>query len=199
MERWDAPYRRNRMPGWDVGRPCSHLVSGVEQEVFRPGRAIVFGCGTGTNAIYLARQGFDVTGVDVAPSALAIAARKAGEAGVNVRWLLADVVALPKLEAFDLVFDRGCYHHICQYDSEGYVETLRRISHSGTQVLILAGSPADGSRGGPPRIPEAKIRQDFSDLFEFAWLRNVYFDSRNADARGSSAWSIHLRRKDNSE
>jgi SAM-dependent methyltransferase len=196
MERWDAPYRRERMPGWDVGRPCTHLVKAVEDGTFKPGRAIVFGCGTGTNAIYLAKRGFEVTGVDVSPTALSIAKKKADEANVNVEWMLADVVALPRLEPYDLIFDRGCYHHVCQYDSPGFVETLRQLSHAGTQAMILAGSPADGNRGGPPRIPEETIRRDFSELFDFEWLRHITFDSRNPDARGPSAWSIHLRRKD---
>ena len=196
MERWDAPYRRERLPGWDVGRPCSHLVKAVEDKTFKPGRAIVLGCGSGTNAIYLASKGFEVTGVDVSPTALAIAAEKARKADVEVDWMLADVVALPKLQPYDLIFDRGCYHHICQYDSPGYVETLRRLSHAGTRAMILAGSPADGNRGGPPRIKEETIRKDFSTLFDFEWLRNIHFDSRNPDAKGPSAWSIHLRRKD---
>jgi hypothetical protein len=95
-----------------------------------------------------------------------------------------------------MVFDRGCYHHICQYNSAGYVETLRRLSHGDTRVLILAGSDADGRRGGPPRVKEETIRNDFSKLFEFEWLRGIRFDTRNASADGASAWSIHLRRKD---
>ena len=195
MERWDAPYRNEKLPGWDVGRPCSYLVTAVDDKVFKPGRAIVFGCGSGTNAIYLARKGFEVTGVDVSTTALTIAAAKAQEAGVKVEWMLADVVALPKLESYDLIFDRGCYHHICQYDSAGYVETLRQISHAGTRVLILAGSPADGNRSGPPRITEDTIRRDFSTVFDFEWSRDIHFDSRNPDVKGPSAWSIHLRRK----
>jgi len=196
MERWDAPYRREGMPGWDVGRPSSYLVKAVEDGTFKPGRAIVFGCGTGTNAIFLAKRGFEVTGVDVAPSALAIAAEKAREAEVEVEWVLADVVAMPKLKSYDLIFDRGCYHHICQYDSPGFVKTLCALTDPGGRALILAGSPADGSRGGPPRIPEKKIRDDFTAAFTFEWLRNIHFESRNPEAKGPSAWSIHLRRKD---
>jgi len=196
MERWDAPYRRDRMPGWDVGRPCTYLVQAVEDKTFKPGRAIVFGCGSGTNAIYLASKGFEVTGVDVSPTALSIAAEKAQKAGVEVDWMLADVVALPRLKPYDLIFDRGCYHHVCQYDSPGFVASLRRLSQAGTRAMILAGSPADGNRGGPPRIKEETIRRDFSELFEFEWLRPIHFESRNPDARGPSAWSIHLRRKE---
>jgi SAM-dependent methyltransferase len=196
LERWDAPYREDRVPGWDVGRPSSHLVKAVENGTFPPGRAIVLGCGTGSTALYLAEQGFKVTGVDVAPTALALAAEKAVQADLRIDWILADVVALPKLAPFDLIFDRGCYHHICQYNSAGYVETLRRLSQPGTQALILAGSPADGQSVGPPRIKEATIRTDFSALFAFEWLRKIRFDTRDANAQGPSAWSIHLRRKD---
>jgi SAM-dependent methyltransferase len=179
-----------------VGRHCSHLVKAVEDGTVRPGRAIVLGCGSGTNAIYLAGKGFEVTGVDVAPTALAIAAEKAHKADVKVNWVLADVVAMPKLGTFDLIFDRGCYHHICQYNSARYVETLRCLSHRRTRVLILAGSPADGRGGGPPQVREKTIRNDFSGLFEFEWLRGIRFDTRDADANGPSAWSIHLSRKD---
>jgi methylase of polypeptide subunit release factors len=60
------------------------LVKVVEDEAFRPGRAIVLACGSGTNAIYLAGKGFEVTAVDVAPSALVIATEKARKAGVEV-------------------------------------------------------------------------------------------------------------------
>jgi SAM-dependent methyltransferase len=196
LERWDTPYRGDRLPGWDVGQPSSHLTEVVEDGTFRPGRAIVLGCGTGTNAIYLADKGFEVIGVDVAPTALAIGMEKARQAGVKVNWVVADVVALPKLETFDLIFDRGCYHHICQYNSAAYVETLRRLSHRGTRALVLAGSPADGKRSGPPRVKEETIRNDFSVLFEFEWLRGIRFDTRDPDTKGPSAWSIHLRKKD---
>jgi len=195
LERWDAPYRKDGVPGWDVGRPSTHLVKAVEAGTFQPGRAIVFGCGTGSNALYLAAKGFEVTGVDVAPTALILAADKARQAEAKINWILADVVALPKLEAFDLIFDRGCYHHICLYNSAGYVETLRRLSHGDTRALILAGSPADGQSGGPPRIPEETIRRDFSALFAFEWLRDIRFDTRDPNSQGPSAWSIHLRRK----
>jgi ankyrin repeat protein len=182
LERWDAPYRQDPLPGWDTGRPDGHLVKAVEDETFRPGRVIELGCGTGDNAIYLAGKGFEVTAVDIAPTALAIAAKKAGKAGVKVDWMLADVVALPKLEPFDLIFDRACYHHIQKYNSAGYSETLRRLSHRGTRALILAFAS----------VKEETICNDFSSLFDFEWVRRVHCDTRNSSW---SAWSLHLHRK----
>ncbi len=197
LERWDTAYRRDSPPGWDIGRPSSHLKKAVEDGTFRPGRAVVLGCGSGTNAIYLASQGFDVTGVDIAPTALSQCREKAKQAEVKVRWLLADVLAPPDLEPFDLVFDRGCYHGVRRQSAAGYVETLRRLSRPGTQVLIIAGNANEPEpRRGPPRVQEEEIRADFSSLFEFEWLRETQFDSRNPEEKGALAWSIRLRRKE---
>ncbi|MBN1442705.1 MAG: class I SAM-dependent methyltransferase [Planctomycetes bacterium] len=195
VERWDLPYRRDRTPGWDVGRPSSHLVEAVKEGKLRPGRAIEFGCGTGTNAIYLAGEGFDVTAVDVAPTALAIAREEAEKAGVKVRWMVADVLSLPAMEPFDLIFDRGCYHHVRQYNAAGYVEAARRLSKPGTLILLLAGSDQRAGGGGPPRVKEEEIRGDFSELYDIEWLKAIRFDRPGASGRGADAWSALMRRK----
>ena len=196
MRRWDTPYQRERMPGWDTGRVAPELKKLVEQEPGKRGRAVVLGCGTGTNAIYLAGKGFDVTGVDVAPSALIHAEEKAREAGVKVQWVVADVLALPEMEPVDLVFDRGCYHHVRQYNAAGYVQSVCGISRPGTRLLLLAGSAKEERRSGPPKIKEEEIRGDFSELFTFEWLRDIRFDSVNPNAQGPMAWSVLLRRKE---
>jgi SAM-dependent methyltransferase len=196
VERWDSRYRGDSRPGWDKGFPSSHLKAAVEGGGIKPGRAVVLGCGTGTNAIYLAEQGFDVTAIDIAPTALNLAQEKAEKADVKVRWLLADVLAPPTdLEPFDFIFDRGCYHGVRRNNAKGYVKTLKRLSRPGTQVLILAGNANEERHYGPPRVKEEELRGDFSSAFDFARLDTVRFDSADPDQQGALAWSILLRRK----
>jgi methyl halide transferase len=197
LERWDSAYRGGRRPGWDVGRPSSDLRQAVEEGTLKPARALELGCGTGTNAIYLAGKEFDVTAVDIAPTALRLAAEKAEKAELKKppRWLLADVLNLPEMEPFDVIYDRGCYHGVRRQNAAGYVETLRRMTRPGSRVLILAGSAAERSGGGPPRVEEAEIRADFSELFEFEWLRATRFDTPGEDRAGAMAWAILLKRK----
>jgi SAM-dependent methyltransferase len=84
LERWDKPYRGKRVPPWDTGRVANELKKAVEDGTIRPGRALVLGCGSGTNAIYLAGKGFDVTGLDVAPTALVDEIRHARRHGEGV-------------------------------------------------------------------------------------------------------------------
>ncbi len=196
MERWDKAYQGGGKPGWDTGRPSSELKKLVEEGVLKPGRVVDLGCGAGTNAIYLAGKGFEVTGIDVAPSGLNQAQERAEKAGVKVRWLLANVLAPPELEPFDLVFDRGCYHHLRRIDPAGYVETLRRYTRPGSRVLILAGNANENPHWGPPRVKEEELRGDLSKLFEFERLREIHFDAVDPNAaKKALAWSVLLKRK----
>ena len=70
----------------------------------QPGRALDVGCGEGADAIWLARHGWDVTGVDVSSVALERAAATARAAGVSVQWIYADIAGMqPRPRGFDLV------------------------------------------------------------------------------------------------
>jgi SAM-dependent methyltransferase len=190
IERWDRAYRGGRRPAWDTGVTANDLKQAVETRAIKPCRTAVLGCGSGTNAIYLAGKGFDVTAIDIAPTALGIAAGKADKADVQVRWMLADVLALPEMEPFDFVFDRGCYHNVRYVDAAAFVENVRRISRPGTRVLVLSLN-----RDGPPGVREQHMREDFSELFEFEWLRDSGIRTGPDAQTRRQSWSLMLRRK----
>ena len=174
LERWDSAYRGGGKPAWDTGRPSSDLKAAVEDGTLKPGRVVELGCGTGTNAIYLAQHGFDVTAIDLAPTALAMAAEKARAAGVKVRWLRADVPRPRSFPPADLIYDRGCYHGVRRDNAAEYIAAMKQLTKPGSRVLILAGNANEPPpHSGPPRVKEEEIRADFSDAFEFEWLREI--------------------------
>jgi SAM-dependent methyltransferase len=190
IERWDRPYRGQQRPGWDTGLVAEDLRRAVEEGKIKPCRVIELGCGSGTNAVYLARLGFEVTAIDVAPTALGIAEAKANEAGVRVRWLLADVLNLPELGTFDLIFDRGCYHNVRYVDAAGFVRAMCRLTQTGSRALIVSLN-----RDGPPGVREPMMREDFSESFEFVWLDESEIQT-GADATVRRAsWNLMLQRK----
>jgi methylase of polypeptide subunit release factors len=62
---WNLPYLLGQ-PRWDTGITPPELIELVESGQVPPGRALDIGCGTGTNAVFLAQRGFEVVGTDVA-------------------------------------------------------------------------------------------------------------------------------------
>lgn len=195
VERWDAAYRDGRRPSWETGRPSTELKRLVESGQLRPGRVLELGCGTGVNAVYLASAGFDVTAIDLAPTALGLARERAREAGVNVRWIQADVLNPPDLGQFDLVFDRGCYHGVRRLNAARYAKLLAAWCRPGGKALILAGNANEARHYGPPRVDETDLVNDFAAAFAFELLKEIRFDTADPNAQGALAWSVLLRRQ----
>src|SRR5690606_13390251 len=91
---WDEHYAQPEQP-WDTGVPDPALVAFVTAGGVKPSRCLEIGAGTGTNALWLAEQGFDVTATDVSPRAVAKAEAKLRERGgtLRCRFLVHDILA----------------------------------------------------------------------------------------------------------
>jgi len=192
LEIWDADYRGKAPAYWDIGRPADELQKVVVGGKVGPCRVVDLCCGSGTDAIYLAGKGFDVTALDVAPTALSQAQQKARQASVSVRWILADVLAPPHLKPFDFIYDRGCYHVVRDQNLPAYLETIRRFSRAGTRFLLLAAR-RDEQAMAPSGVTEEELRFDFLPLFDVEWLREIRLES-NRLGIGPPGWSALLKR-----
>ncbi len=194
LTRWEERYAKGDTP-WETGRPSSELQRAVADIPVRPCRALELGCGMGANAVWLAQQGFEVTALDLSASAIERARQRAGEAGVSVHFLVADVLKPPPQLAgpFDFFFDRGCYHVVRREDPQAYVQTLRRLTHSGTLGLVLAGNAREPHEPGPPVVSEEQIRQELGSLFDIVQLGEFRFDQSQIDSNRYLGWSCLLR------
>jgi SAM-dependent methyltransferase len=124
-------------PPWVLG-PRAELVALVESGRLRPGRALDLGCGEGDNAIFLAQHGFDVTGVDYAPAAIAKARRKAEDAGARVRFLVGDLTELRGIEGpFDVLVDWGTFDDLSADNRERYLANVIPHARTGTQFFMF--------------------------------------------------------------
>lgn len=95
--RYRMLYRLGYTP-WDQDHVPAELSALVEgSSALAPGRALDIGCGTGTQAVYVAQHGWQVTGVDIVERALDYARYRAERAGVTVRWVAGDVTRLADL------------------------------------------------------------------------------------------------------
>jgi SAM-dependent methyltransferase len=160
---WNEDYKQNFIP-WDAGVPEPMLIQVVESGALPRGRALDVGCGTGTNAIWLAQHGYDVLGVDIAPLALEKARAKTPP-GLSCRFAAVDFLAeRPEGGPFQLVFDRGCFH---VFDEPG-----DRAKFAAQVASVLAPDgiwlSLVGSTEGPPRQmgPPRRSLRDLADAIE---------------------------------
>ena len=125
-----------------------------------PGRALDLACGAGRNAVWLAEHGWAVTGADFSDVALAAAAQLAGERGVDVEWVEADLRAWePPASAFDLVVVL-----YLQLPAEERRVVLARaaaaVAPGGT--LLVVGHDLENLNGGygGPKSPDVLLTAD---------------------------------------
>jgi SAM-dependent methyltransferase len=191
IDRWDKKYRKGRWAPWNSDLPAAPVLQeAIKKKEIKPCRTVVLGCGSGSNAIYLAKNGFDVTAIDIAPSALGIAMADAKKAGVKVRWVLADVLNLPESKPYELIFDRGCYHNVRYVDAAGFVASMKKLTLPGSRCFVFSCN-----RDNAPGIREKTMRDDFSELFDFEWLRKATMHTGINGRNHHDAWSVMLRRK----
>ena len=78
----------------------------------RPVKLLDIGCGEGRNAVFLARNGYQVTAFDLSPVGVEKAKRMAEEIGVSLEVFVADLLEFRLKEPFDILFSTGTLHYI---------------------------------------------------------------------------------------
>ncbi len=137
-----------RNPPWDTGISPPELLTFIATHP--PGRALDLGCGSGTNAITLAKHGWQVTGIDFALRAICLARKKASKQGLHIDFRVADVTRPPKLGGtFDLILDIGCFHGLPPQSRFRYAQNVERLlSPQGTFLMYaILKNPDEGSIG----------------------------------------------------
>ena len=172
---------------WNNEQPPEVLVDLVESRTITPGRTVDFGCGAGNNSVYLARQGFTVTGIDLSPTAIALARENARRQGVECRFVAADVTGdLPEFQGtFDFAFEWELLHHLFPEQRARYVPNVWASLRPGGRYLSLCFSEQDRQFGGKGKIrkttigtvlyfsSEAELRDLFSPRFKILDLRTI--------------------------
>jgi SAM-dependent methyltransferase len=189
---WDARYEQADMP-WDIGVPDDHLVEVVESGLAAPGRVLEIGCGTGTNAIWLASRGFDVLGIDISPRAIASAQAKL--AGESARFEVRDFFEAELAGPFEFVFDRGVLHVFDEPATRAkFAGRVAQLLGPAGVWLSLAGSTEGPPRDhGPPRRSALELISAIEPVLEILELRATEFQANIPTP--AAAWMLRARQR----
>lgn len=184
MERIYAEVPLEKIP-WcleDLPGPVEDLLRSGK---LKPCKAVDLGCGAGAYTVELARRGFEMTGVDFSGKAIDLAKDRARKAGVECRFVVADLILEPVGDTFDLAFEWEVLHHVFPEDRPAYLDAVRGLLNP--EGLYLSAcfsekSPQFGGQGKLRKTPlgtelyhssEEELRALFEPRFEILELSTM--------------------------
>lgn len=153
---WEERYRDKQV--WS-GRPNETLIT--QTQGLTPGRALDLGCGEGGDALWLAEQGWQVTGVDVSATALARGEQEAKRRGLSITWVEADLATWQPCQTYDLVIAFFLHSPVDFPRATIYTRAAQAVKEGG-RLLIVGHATAPpwsahshDAEDHPPRFPPA--------------------------------------------
>ncbi len=188
--RFEAMYQST--PPWDIGRPQGAFLALAEQGRLT-GRVLDVGCGTGEHALMASGLGLEAVGIDMAPTAIAAAERKAAERGSSARFVLGDALDLEQLgTTFDTVLDCGVFHVFDDYERGRFVDSVGRVVPAGGRYFMLCFNENQPGTLGPRRVTQNEIRSSFAHGWQVEAITASQIEL--FDGGAAQAWLAELLR-----
>lgn len=151
---WQEHFDQGRTP-WDRGAPSPQLLEWIHSNALKTCRIAVPGCGKGWEVVELAKQGFDVVGIDYTQGAVKETEALLAKQGLLAAVIEADVLTYVPDQPFDAVYEQTC---LCALDPDywvTYAEQLARWIRPGGSLFILfmqveRPGAREGLKQGPP-------------------------------------------------
>ncbi|HEY9787825.1 MAG TPA: methyltransferase domain-containing protein [Candidatus Obscuribacterales bacterium] len=170
-EYWEILYRMQKTP-WELNTFSPPLKTFLDSPYkVPPGRIFVAGCGTGHDALFFASRGFEVHGVDFAPSAIRATQQKFQQAGVlNSKGFLLerDVFDMHDYDGyFDYALDHAFFCSIHPSRRKQYAYTLRDLLKPTGKLIAVFWLIERQGGGAPFATTNDDIFATFKELFSF--------------------------------
>lgn len=149
---WEEMYQTSidDLP-WEIKEAPSEIREYIEANRVEGGHALDAGCGTGNFSVFLAKNGFTVTGVDYSEKAIAIAQERSQETQLPITYVRADLTQLGKAlpnSQFDLILDYKVAHHLPEDELRIYIEECLKLLKTGGRILLIGYSNKDSDAAG---------------------------------------------------
>ena len=135
------------------------LVDGPHR--LEPGRALDLGCGAGRNTLYLARRGWEATGIDMIARAIDKSRSRAVGAAANARFIQGDATKLGDFDIgdnYNLIIDSGCYYGLTGEQRDAFATGVTRVAAPAALLLMAGFTKLPGGRG----INQDDLRRRFT-------------------------------------
>lgn len=168
---WNEKYLAGTT-GWDRGGASPALHGWLEQGELAPCRILIPGCGRGHEAVELARRGFAVTALDIAPAPLEHLQAELARAGVGAELVRADALHWRPAVPFDAIYEQTCLCALPPADWPAYEAQLHAWLRPGGRLFALFMQTE--REGGPPFHCALPAMRDLFPAARWAWAGEAH-------------------------
>ena len=177
-EFWEQRFHEGHTP-WDRGEVNPQCSAWLAAGVLKPCRILVPGCGSGYEIAALAQAGFDVTGLDYAPVAIARTRQLLEAANLKAELVEADALSWRPARAYDAIYEQTCLCALYPDDWRAYADQLYHWLHAGGKlyalfVQMLRAGAAEGAIQGPPYHCDINAMRALLPAPRWAWPKPPY-------------------------
>lgn len=180
---WEKVYSERSLAQipWHSDKPDQEFIELIESEKIHNHYVLDVGCGAGTDAIYLASRGNNVTAIDISREAIRIARERAEKAGIKINFVTGDFLEVKLDDAsFDFVNDRGCFHHMNPLRREDFAAKVTKVLKSQSLYYLRCWSDKQEREGGAYSISKETIYHIFSKSFDAGEIMEFRFSGKGA-------------------
>jgi tellurite methyltransferase len=155
--------------GKTPSKMCDQVLELIKPNANSHPKLIDLGCGEGRNAVYFARHGFDVLGLDISMPGLEKTRKYAEESGVNVATIHSDIINYELEDVYDVIFSTGTLHFLSPEMREKRFQNYKsHTSPGGLNVLNVFVNK--------PFMPRAPDYEDTAFVYKSGELFIYYWD-----------------------
>lgn len=179
---WDQLYRSSEVSQlpWYTPALDSDIARAIDARVARGARILDLGTGPATQAIALAKRGYEVVGTDIAAAAVVKAKHAATREGVRIDFRVDNILESTLPTGFvDAIVDRGMFHVLPPEERSRYVETVHRILRPNGLLILKAFSDKETRQGGPYHFSPADLGSIFRTAFDVLSIEDALFHGPN--------------------
>lgn len=139
QERLAATYDQiysNEQPAFGGGKP-EQIVEKIP-ELLSSGNALDIGAGEGRHSLYLGRNGFEVTAIDLSEKGMGKLAAVAKSEGLKIKTIIGDIESLPSDQEYEVVVSSFMLHHLSREHALSLIEQVKLYTKAGGVNAITA-------------------------------------------------------------
>jgi len=204
-EWWDSFYsNKDRNIPFYISAPDENLIQYIETGEIKTGKALDIGCGNGRNSLFLAKNGFDVIGLDFSLESINYAKKNHAHENIEYRNLSFFDFNHEK-DNFDFIYDGGCLHHISPHRRPDYLKKVKGLlkidGKYGMEIFNEKGGAdltdyqvyEERSMKGGLAFSKTKLNEILSEYFDIIELREMREITDDTAFGKSFCWTVLMK------